>query len=115
MPSPPPEYNFAEIPLVKSRYPLVEHERGRKADVHETTTEEEAGIRIPTAKELHITMPNPSIWPLIARRRHRDGCSAACSSWKSSVTMAIGVMLTGTAVWVGSLYKWLTTPLEDAH
>ena len=113
IPSPPPEYNFAEIPLVKSRYPLWNMKEGQQL-VHETTTEEEAGIRIPTTKELHIIMPNPTIWPLY--------CAAGivmmfCGLFfmETSVALAIAVMLTGTAFWVGSLYKWLTTPLEDAH
>ena len=82
--------------------------------VHETTTAEEAGIRVPSAKELHIVMPNSTIWPLY--------CAAGivimfCGLFflESSVTTSLTVMFTGTAVWVGSLYKWLTTPLEDVH
>jgi len=33
----------------------------------------------------------------------------------SSVPTAVGVMLLGTVWWVGALYKWLLTPLEDHH
>lgn len=113
MPSPPPEYNFATIPLVKSRYPLWNMKEGQEL-VHETTTEEESGIRIPSATELHIVLPNPTIWPLY--------CAAGivimfCGLFfmETSTAMAIAVMIGGTAIWVGSLYKWLTTPLEDAH
>jgi len=113
MPSPPPEYNFAQIPLVKSRYPLWNMKEGQQL-VHETTTEEEAGLRVPSASDLHIVLPNPTIWPL--------NCAAGivwmfCGLFfmEQSTLTAIGVMLSGTAVWVGSLYKWLTTPLEDAH
>lgn len=33
------------------------------------------------------------------------------SSWKT----AVAVMLTGAVIWIGSLYNWLLTPLEDHH
>ena len=113
IPSPPPDYNFAELPQVKSRYPLWNVKGGDKL-VHETTWDEEKNTRIPTAKELGIVMPNPSIWPLV--------CAAGLITMfsgllfmDSSVPTAMTVMLAGTACWVGSLYKWLMTPLEDHH
>ena len=64
IPSPPPEYNFAVLPNVKSRYPLWNMKAGEQL-VHETTYEEEKNNRIPTAKELGIVLPNPTIWPLL--------------------------------------------------
>ncbi len=113
IPSPPPEYNFAELPQVKSRYPLWNMRGGDKL-VHETTTEEEQGRHIPTARELGIVMPNPSIWPLL--------CAAGiivmfCGLlfMETSLTAAIAIMVIGTMWWVGSLYRWLLTPLEDHH
>jgi cytochrome c oxidase subunit 1 len=82
--------------------------------VHETTYEEEKNKRIPTAKELGIVMPNPSIWPLV--------CAAGIIVMFSgllfmdySSTVAMAIMLTGSVWWIGSLYKWLLTPLEDHH
>jgi cytochrome c oxidase subunit 1 len=33
----------------------------------------------------------------------------------ASVPTAVAVMLAGTALWIGSLYNWLLTPLEDHH
>jgi len=113
IPSPPPDYNFAEIPMVKSRYPLWNMKGGDKL-VHETTAEEERGQRIPTAKELGIVMPNPSIWPLV--------CAAGIIAMfcgllfmDSNPLLAIAIMTISTFWWVGSLYKWLLTPLEDHH
>jgi hypothetical protein len=113
IPSPPPDYNFAELPLVKSRYPLWNMKGGEKL-VHETTYEEEKGRHIPTSQELGIIMPNPSIWPLVTA----FGLIVMFGGilfMDASVPTAVAVMLTGTAIWVGSLYTWLLTPLEDHH
>jgi cytochrome c oxidase subunit 1 len=113
IPSPPPDYNFAELPQVKSRYPLWNMKEGAEL-VHETTAAEEAGLRIPTSQELGIVMPNPSIQPLIVAFGlivMFSGLLFMDSSWKT----ATAVMLAGTVIWVGSLYNWLLTPLEDHH
>jgi len=113
IPSPPPEYNFAEIPQVKSRYPLW-NMKGGDTLVHETTYEEEKGRTIPTAKQLGIVMPNPSIWPLLCA----SGIICMFSGLlflESSTPVGVAIMLTGSMWWIGSLYKWLMTPLEDHH
>ncbi|MBY0490980.1 MAG: cytochrome c oxidase subunit I [Gemmatimonadaceae bacterium] len=113
IPSPPPDYNFAELPQVKSRYPLWNMKDGAEL-VHETTAAEEAGKRIPTAEELGIVMPNPSIQPLIVAFGiivMFGGLLFMDSSWKT----ATAVMLVGAVIWIGSLYNWLLTPLEDHH
>ena len=113
IPSPPPEYNFAEIPQVKSRYPLW-NMKGGDTLVHETTYAEEKGRVIPTAKQLGIVMPNPSIWPLITAA----GIIVMFSGLmflEASTPLGIAIMLTGGVWWIGSLYKWLMTPLEDHH
>jgi cytochrome c oxidase subunit 1 len=113
MPSPPPDYNFAEIPIVKSRYPLWNMKEGAQM-AHETTSAEEADMRIPTARELHIILPNPTIWPLYTAV---GILTMFCGLFflESSTALSLTVMLTGSAIWIGSLYKWLTTPLEDSH
>jgi cytochrome c oxidase subunit 1 len=113
IPSPPPDYNFAELPQVKSRYPLWNMKEGSEL-VHETTAAEERGQRIPTSKELGIVMPNPSIWPLITS----FGIVvmfAGLLFMDTSLMTAIGVMVIGSLIWIGSLYNWLLTPLEDHH
>ncbi len=113
IPSPPPDYNFAELPTITSRYPLWNMKQG-EALVHETTTEEEAGRTIPTSQQLGIVMPNPSILPLL--------CAfgiivmfAGTMFLQMSTALGVGVMIFGTVFWVAVLYKWLLTPLEDHH
>jgi len=82
--------------------------------VHETTYEEEKNLHIPTTKESGIVMPNPSIWPLItAAGIVAMFCGMPFMDKKPAV--AVAMMILGTLWWVGSLYKWLLTPLEDHH
>jgi cytochrome c oxidase subunit I len=50
--SPPPHYNFAELPVVRSRNPLWDHP-------------EDFDTRVYTEPEGGVHMPNPSFWPLI--------------------------------------------------
>jgi cytochrome c oxidase subunit 1 len=50
--SPPPEFNFAELPEVRSRSPLWDHPEAYDERVY---TEPEGGVH----------MPNPSFWPLL--------------------------------------------------
>jgi cytochrome c oxidase subunit 1 len=112
IPSPPPDYNFAELPQVKSRYPLWNMKGGEL--VHETTWEEEKNNRIPTSQELGIVMPNPSIWPLYTAVGML--IMFAGLLWMDSNTkLAVAIIIAGAAFMVASLYKWLTTPLEDHH
>jgi cytochrome c oxidase subunit 1 len=55
LPSPPPEYNFAQLPQVESERPVWDAKYGgQKSNLAEINT--------PTG---HIHMPNPSYWPLV--------------------------------------------------
>ncbi len=113
MPSPPPEHNFDELPKITSRYPLWD----LKGTVltRETTAAEEANRpRQRSAKELGIPMPNPSILPLITAAGIMFMFSGMLFT-DTNMTLAIGMMVAGAVWWVGSLYSWLLTPLEDAH
>jgi cytochrome c oxidase subunit 1 len=113
IPSPPPDYNFAELPQIKSRYPMW-NLKANEPLVHETTYAEERDQRVPSSKELGIVMPNPSIWPLICAA----GILAMFSGllfMDTNTPLAMAIMLIGTLWWVGALYKWLLTPLEDHH
>jgi cytochrome c oxidase subunit 1 len=56
IPSPPPEFNFAEIPTVRSRDPLWETKRQHGGRLPEPARVSGAGIH----------MPNPSFWPVLA-------------------------------------------------
>jgi cytochrome c oxidase subunit 1 len=151
IPSPPPDYNFAELPRVTSRYPLwdVKHPELTAEVPHSRAGDERLGVavgggvdghevgavrvnpansqaeipgarmhveeqRVPTAKELGIPMPSPSIWPLVTAL----GIVVMFSGnlfVHTKLPVALTLLLGGATIWIGSLYHWLTTPLEEAH
>src|SRR5688500_19262213 len=59
IPSPPPEYNFAKLPIVSSRYPLWE---GNEEDLESARINSQEGK---SADEMGIILPYPTIKPLI--------------------------------------------------
>src|SRR5687768_17617980 len=101
IPSPPPEYNFAKIPTVTSRYPLWE---GKAPDIASARANRLEGK---TAADLGIIIPYNTIKPLIVAF--------------GMVLMFGGLMTThmliyvGAAIMVGALYAWLLSPLEPEH
>jgi cytochrome c oxidase subunit 1 len=101
IPSPPPEYNFAVLPNVTSRYPLWE---GTEADAESARINSQEGK---TADELHIVLPYNTIKPMIVAG--------------GMVIMFLGLITTkalifiGAAMMVVSLYSWLLSPLEPEH
>jgi cytochrome c oxidase subunit I len=113
IPSPPPDYNFAEIPLVRSRYPLWNMKAGETL-VHETTYEEEKDRVVPTSRQLGIVMPNPSILPLVVSI-FIVVMFAGLMFLDKNFGLGVATILIGTAGWVVALYMWLLTPLEDHH
>ena len=113
IPSPPPDYNFAEVPTVKSRYPLWNVKGGEQL-VHETTWEEEKNNIILTSQQLGIVMPNPSIWPLVCATGILV-MFAGLLFMETNTKLAIAINITGAILWIGAMYKWLLTPLEDHH
>jgi len=133
IPSPPPDYNFATIPTVTSRYPLwdrtspklsadVPHDKEPEGVIElsvgghragsvsvPSDTELNAADAHPSAKALGIMMPTPTVKPLIAAF--------------ALGTVFIGliyhknlpIMFTAAAIFVVTLYNWLLTPLEPEH
>ncbi len=101
IPSPPPDYNFAVLPQVTSRYPLWE---GSEIDRESARINAQEGK---SAEELGIVMPYSTIKPLIVAF--------------GLITMFCGLITTrvlifaGAAILVVSLYTWLCTPLEPEH
>jgi cytochrome c oxidase subunit 1 len=98
IPSPPPEYNFAVVPTVTSRYPIWE---GNEIDRESARINAQEGK---SAEELGIPIPYSTIKPLLVAF--------------GLITMFTGLMTTrvlifaGAAILVGSLYAWLCAPLE---
>jgi cytochrome c oxidase subunit I len=138
IPSPPPDYNFATIPKVTSRYPLWDRKApqltaevphggdDQKIDVKvagastgsihapSDSVDNSGGARVAaptirTAKELGIVMPTPTIKPLLA--------AAALGSVFIGLILHknLPIMLIAAALFVISLYNWLLTPLEPEH
>jgi len=128
IPSPPPEYNFAEIPLVESRYPLwdLTHPE-RTSEIPHThdgwSDQEKAADAKPvhiekerrTAKELGIPMPMPTIKPLVVAGSIIIMFSGLLFIHRESKTIAFTLLFGGATMLVGFLYAWLLSPLEEAH
>jgi cytochrome c oxidase subunit 1 len=101
IPSPPPEYNFAVLPQVTSRYPLWE---GSEVDL------ESARINAPegrSAEELGIVLPYSTIKPLIV-------AFGLITMFTGLITTRV-LIFVGAAILVVSLYTWLLSPLEPEH
>jgi cytochrome c oxidase subunit 1 len=124
IPSPPPEYNFAQIPEVTSRSPLwdlkapdrtegIAHshaDAGVIAEAHAVPVHEETERR--TAKELGIPMPFNTIKPFMVALGIVILFSGLIVLHAGYFALAMATMLGGGAFMVGSLYAWLTSPLE---
>ncbi|HEY8166876.1 MAG TPA: cytochrome c oxidase subunit I [Gemmatimonadaceae bacterium] len=101
LPSPVPEYNFATVPTVTSRYPLWE---GSEVDLESARINSQEGK---TAADLGIILPYPTIKPLIV-------AAGIIVMFTGLITTKVLVFL-GAAIIVGSLYSWLLSPLEPEH
>ncbi len=104
IPSPPPPYNFAHIPHVTSRYPLWD----AKTPVEDQTV-------IPTAAELGIPLPYPTVKPALAALSLPIMFTGLLLSHMENKIPEFVFLFGGAALLVGSLYWWLTTPLEPEH
>jgi cytochrome c oxidase subunit 1 len=101
IPSPPPEYNFARIPTVTSRYPIWE---GKDVDREDARFNSQEGK---TPADFGIVMPYSTIKPLFVA----FGLVVMFCGLISSRAL-IGV---GAAIMIFSLYSWLLSPLEPEH
>jgi cytochrome c oxidase subunit 1 len=149
IPSPPPDYNFARIPTVRSRYPMwdlrsphlvreVPHD-GREGETRVDTAVGGQPVgsgraplgtdatrntpqapmhtegRLPTARELGIPMPNPTIKPLFVALFMVLMFSGMILIHKDKLPFALATILGFGGAMVVMLYAWVLTPLEDAH
>ena len=128
IPSPPPEYNFAEIPLVESRYPLWDLTHPERTSeiphTHDAWTDHEKEadakpVHIETerrtAKELGIPMPLPTIKPLFVAASIIVMFSGLIFIHLENKAAAFTLIFGGAAGLIGFLYAWLLSPLEEAH
>jgi cytochrome c oxidase subunit 1 len=101
IPSPPPEYNFAVLPQVTSRYPLWE---GSEVDLESARINAQEGR---SAEELGIVLPYSTIKPLIV-------AFGLITMFTGLITTRV-LIFVGAAILVVSLYTWLLSPLEPEH
>ena len=93
IPSPPQEFNFAEVPVVHSRDPLWEMKRERGGQLPEPA-------RV-SGKAIH--MPNPSYWPLVTA----IGVLVTLSGFVVGFPY---VNLIGAAILLTGIFKWAFEP-----
>ena len=124
IPSPPPEYNFAQLPVVTSRYPLWDLKSPERTadlahsapdamtitDSHAAPMHEETERK--TAAELGIPMPFPTIKPLFTALFMVLMFVGLIFLHVDKFALAMIVTIGSAAAFVGSLYGWLTSPLE---
>jgi cytochrome c oxidase subunit 1 len=123
IPSPVPEYNFAQIPEVTSRYPLwdlkeptrtagIDHSHADAmaiTDAHAVPVHEETETR--TAAQLGIPMPFPTAKPAFtALAMVVMFCGLLFMN--VSFALAMAVIIGGAVAMVAGLYSWFTSPLE---
>ncbi|HEU0300214.1 MAG TPA: cytochrome c oxidase subunit I [Longimicrobium sp.] len=129
IPSPPPAYNFAKIPVVHSRMPLWEGDPTRDAGIPHGRTEEETeqvtllGTKVGevhdpeadenrmSAHDLGIHLPPPSYWPIVTAA----GISSIfvglifrnVEGWAHNLWL---LSFVGVATLVVSIYAWAFEP-----
>jgi cytochrome c oxidase subunit 1 len=106
IPSPPPDYNFAKLPTVTSRYPMWDA-KGRDAVIQQPD-----GTPVPTARQLGIPMPTPTIKPLVAAFAMTAMIGSLIFLHTGQVALGIGLTIGFGVLLTATLYSWLLTPVE---
>jgi len=101
IPSPAPEYNFAVLPTVSSRYPLWE---GNEHDAESARINAQEGK---TPAQLNIVLPYSTIKPMIV--------AGSMVLMFCGLLTTIAVTMIFAAIMVVALYSWLLSPLEPEH
>jgi cytochrome c oxidase subunit 1 len=115
IPSPPPDYNFAQIPVVRSRYPLWDLKAGPGLGPRPSRETPTLEVRLPTARELGIPMPNPTIKPLFVALFMVTMFAGMIFIHTGHQAFALTTMVGSAAALVVMFYAWVLTPLEDPH
>jgi cytochrome c oxidase subunit 1 len=66
IPSPPPVYNFAKVPTITARDPFWVAKRGEEVAATFGLQPRRGSVIVNDPVKMHVHMPNPSFWPLIA-------------------------------------------------
>ena len=103
IPSPPPEYNFEQIPTVRGRDPFWEQKRRR------IPTVPVAGGSADEA-EHSIHLPQPSYWPLVASV---GLLTAGYGLIYLSSYFGLAAAAIGGAITMVSVYAWSFEPVND--
>ena len=112
IPSPPPEYNFASVPVVAARDELWHRKYGE--DDEGRPVRRELDYPVVESREdgegKHIHMPSPSYWPLVASLAFPVICYGLIYRvWAVSIIGALWL--------IGAIYSWAlepqTAPPED--
>jgi len=114
IPSPPPDYNFAALPNVTSRYPLWDVTDGHNLSREQHAGPEARDERLPTAKELGIAMPMNTFKPVLTAIGLATMIGGMTLKHVNQYAFLI-VVGGGAMMLVGGLYAWLTSPLEESH
>jgi cytochrome c oxidase subunit 1 len=110
IPSPPPEYNFREVPIVRSRMPLWENDPVLGEGVPHGRREEDVAVlalagtdvgdaEFPddeskmSAHDLGIHLPPPSLLPILLALAMATFFGGFILHWGLSVAAAVGVLL----------------------
>jgi cytochrome c oxidase subunit 1 len=133
IPSPPPLYNFAKIPTVTSRYPmwdlksphLSSEHGGHGSAPHSAPSSAPAQSIAPayeanasgqqSAEQLGIPLPYSTVKPFTAALGLVIMLSGLMFSQMTNKAPMFVCLFGGAALLVGSLYAWLTSPLEPEH
>jgi cytochrome c oxidase subunit 1 len=108
LPSPVPDYNFAHIPTITSRYPLWD----QSADELVKSETAMIGGRLKTAKELGIPMPFPTIRPLIAAFLMSTMLCSVLFIHAGNLPLAMTIGIGSFLGLTFTLVSWLTSALE---
>jgi cytochrome c oxidase subunit 1 len=102
MPSPPPHYNFAVVPTVRSLYPLWDEE-GNVVEAPALPAHD------------HPVMPDPSYWPLFVA----FGITMVGGGliiWQAHQIAGLTVMASAGLFGMRSIFGWVLEPMEEeAH
>jgi cytochrome c oxidase subunit 1 len=115
IPSPPPDYNFARIPTVRSRYPLWDLKAGPGPAPRPSRETPTTDVRLPTARELGIPMPNATIKPFFVALFMVTMFAGMIFIHTGHKPFALATIIGSAAAMVAMFYAWVLTPLEDAH